>query len=217
VGDICFVELNLRRSTIADFKVFQVGGAYNSSAGDLVNLETGGYTLVNGSTGNIYSNNAAAKPNTSTLPMPTQFTASGVGSAIPASKLGDEITLTYTTTFPGTTIPASTIPPHTISAIVTSQTLFLGSTISTEISNSLIVSTSVIETVSFATISGTTIPGSTVPARTIEPLVTTITTTEVVTQASSTKKSGASARLQAHSHIAGLLAFLLVIAVHLSH
>jgi hypothetical protein len=216
-GDTCFEQSNLHRSINADFKVLKVGGAYKSSSGDLANLETGAYTLVNGSTGNIYSDDEAAKPNILTLPMPSQFTASGVGSAIPASDLGDDITLTYTTTFPGTTIPASTMPPVTIAESVTSQTIFLASTISTEISNSWIVTTSAIETVSAATISGTTISGSTVPARTVGPLVATITVTEAVAPSSSTKNNGASAKLKAHSHAASLLVFLLGFFLQFGH
>jgi hypothetical protein len=91
-----------------------VGGSYTSPSGDVANLVSGEYTLVDGQKGNIYSDNASARPDTATLPIPTQFTASGVGTAIPASALGGQVTLTYTTTLPGSTIPPFTIPPVTI-------------------------------------------------------------------------------------------------------
>jgi hypothetical protein len=81
-----------------------VGGAYTGSNGDIANLETGDYTLANGKTGNIYSNDLSKKPNTAALPIPSQYTASGVGPAIPASGLGDAVTKTFVTTPPGSTI-----------------------------------------------------------------------------------------------------------------
>ena len=44
--------------------------------------------LANGATGNIYSAMPADKPNTSILHIPTPWTSSGVGTAIPGSQLG---------------------------------------------------------------------------------------------------------------------------------
>jgi hypothetical protein len=83
-----------------------VGGAYNSSAGDVANLQTGDYVLASGKKGNIYSDNEAAKPNTLSLPIPSQWTSGGLGSAIPASGLGGAATKTYTSIVPGYTLPA---------------------------------------------------------------------------------------------------------------
>src|SRR5258706_15336473 len=49
--------------------------------------------LEDGTPGNIYAGNEAAIPNLATLSLPTPFTASGVGTAIPASVLGLPVTL----------------------------------------------------------------------------------------------------------------------------
>ncbi|TAQ86457.1 hypothetical protein B7494_g5231 [Chlorociboria aeruginascens] len=150
-----------------------VGGAYTSSRGDKANLESGNYTLADGTTGNIYQDDASAKPDTATLPIPAQFTGSGVGSAIPASALGGEVTLTLVTTLPATTIQGSTRPATTIPQSVVST------------ANSV------------ATIPATTLPGTTVPATTIGAETTTITTTEAASStaaAATTKKKNAAGR-----------------------
>ena len=55
-----------------------MGGVYTSSDGDIANLETGLYTFVNGQTGNLYAEYQTEKLNTAILPMPSQFTASGL-------------------------------------------------------------------------------------------------------------------------------------------
>ena len=52
--------------------------------------------------------------------MPTQYTATGVGSAIPVSELGEWIT--YTTTIPGTTRPPTTVAAHVLAASMVSGT-----------------------------------------------------------------------------------------------
>jgi hypothetical protein len=101
-----------------------VNGSYTSATGDTANLETGAYTLANGQTGNIYSSDPAAKPNTATLPIPSQFTASGIGSAVPITGLGSPVTLTYTTT-----LPASAVPPVTISASGSPPSVVPGTTL----------------------------------------------------------------------------------------
>ncbi|KUJ17239.1 uncharacterized protein LY89DRAFT_782408 [Mollisia scopiformis] len=175
-----------------------VGGAYKSAGGDVANLETGDYTLVDGQTGNIYSANPAAKPNTATLPMPSQFTASGVGSAIPIASLGSEIILTYTTTLPGTTILASTLPPSTAPGTTSTETIPLPTTTTisaTGTSPSLTVG--VVTSYSVVDVSPSTIPGSTLSGSTIAATVATITTTEFsalpassTPSASTTKKNG---------------------------
>ncbi|KAI9737426.1 MAG: hypothetical protein M1834_009580 [Cirrosporium novae-zelandiae] len=125
-----------------------ITGNYNVTDGSVANLITGNYTLENGDTGNIYSDNVAQMPDTSTMAMPTPWTSSGVGSAIPVTALGAEIT--YTTTIPGTTIKASTASKQTIPASVVS-----GSTV----------------------IPASTKPASTIPGTTISPITTVVTTT----------------------------------------
>ena len=124
-----------------------VTGNYTASDG-VVNLLTGDYTLTDGSPGNIYgSPSSPSKPDTATLTVPTQYTASGVGSAIPLSALGEWST--YTTTIPGTTIAPSTVPAQTIAPSVVS-----GSTVE----------------------AATTKPASTIPGTTVAPVTSTITT-----------------------------------------
>ncbi|KAI9642300.1 hypothetical protein NHQ30_009102 [Ciborinia camelliae] len=165
-----------------------VGGAYTSSSGATANLETGDYTNKDGTTGNIYSSNEAAKPNTATLPMPSQFTASGVGSAIPASDLGG-LTITYTTTLPASTIPATTIPATTIPESVLAQTISVPTTITTSLSGTEVVSTETeVETTS-TTIPGMTKSASTRSATTVSASVATVTT---VVQSGSTASATAS-------------------------
>ncbi|KAF4628826.1 hypothetical protein G7Y89_g9325 [Cudoniella acicularis] len=185
-------------------------GTYTSSGGDTANLETGDYKLANGQTGNIYSNYPAAKPNTGTEVLPTQFTSSGVGSAIPVTALGGFVTLTYTTTLPASTIPATTVLPTTLPGSTVSTTEVLPETISTSISNSLVLSTLSITTTEVSTAPATTILGTTKVATTVAGLVSTVVTTSAVgsstasasasASASTTKKSAASRS----SHIDGL-------------
>jgi len=110
-----------------------VGGAYTSATGDTANLETGDFTLTDGTTGNIYSADQAEKPNTATLPMPSQFTSAGVGTAIPASDLGVKVTLTFTTTFPATTVPATTVPESTITSA--ESVVFVSATVTNTVSS----------------------------------------------------------------------------------
>ncbi|KAF2147213.1 uncharacterized protein K452DRAFT_211951, partial [Aplosporella prunicola CBS 121167] len=102
-----------------------VSGNYNRTDGSSVNLLTGDYT-DNGTSGNIYSSDAADKPNTATLSIPPLYTASGVGSAIPISALGTIVV--YTTTVPETTIQPTTIPASTVKALTVSGTTIAGST-----------------------------------------------------------------------------------------
>ncbi|KAL2005553.1 hypothetical protein VTN00DRAFT_10046 [Thermoascus crustaceus] len=86
-------------------------GNFTTPSGETVNLITGDYA---DKPGNIYSADAAAKPNTVTMSLPSPWTSKGVGSAIPASALGAPAT--YTTTVPGTTRHPSTIPAETVPA-----------------------------------------------------------------------------------------------------
>jgi len=129
-----------------------VSGNYTTSGGQ-ANLLTGNYTLNDGTSGKI------AQPNTATLTLPTQYTASGVGSAIPVSALGEWTT--YTTTIPGSTIPATTSPAHVIPASVVS-----GSTVAP----------------------ATTEPAMTLAATTVPP-ITSVVTTKVAQATSSQKSA----------------------------
>ncbi|KAI4140133.1 MAG: hypothetical protein LQ341_003949 [Variospora aurantia] len=120
-----------------------VSGNYNGTDGQ-ANLISGDYTRFDdGTTGNIYgSADSPDRPNTSTLPIPTQYTAAGSDSAIAASALGQVATVT--TTIPGTTVEPFTVAPETLAPVVTDTgTIELGTTRS-----------------------GSTIPGSTVAPRT---------------------------------------------------
>ncbi|KAL8728749.1 MAG: hypothetical protein Q9181_005234 [Wetmoreana brouardii] len=93
-----------------------VSGEFSSTNGH-ANLVSGNYTLSDGTQGNVYgSDDSPSKPNTATLPIPTQYTAAGSGNAIPATALGQ--VLTITTTIPGTTMAPSTIPAETIAPSV---------------------------------------------------------------------------------------------------
>lgn len=147
-----------------------VGGAYTSSNGSTANLESGDYALTGGQTGNIYSADEAQKPNTNSLPMPTQYTASGVGTPVPASILGG-VTVTYTTTLPGST----TFPTTVLETVVRPEP----TQISIEVQSSVMVqgswstmTTNVVSTVMTqrTEVSGTTVLGTTVGAK-----VTTVT------------------------------------------
>lgn len=119
-----------------------VSGNYNTTNGN-ANLVSGDYTLSDGSKGNIYgSRDSPNRPNTSTLPIPTQYTAAGSGSAIAATALGQ--VLTITTTIPGTTVEPSTVAPETIALSISGTSTVVSATVKP----------------------GTTIPGTTVAAQT---------------------------------------------------
>ncbi|KAL8917505.1 MAG: hypothetical protein Q9208_007910 [Pyrenodesmia sp. 3 TL-2023] len=138
-----------------------VSGDYNGTNG-VANLVTGQFNLTDGTTGNIYgSPESPDRPNTSTLPIPTQYTAAGSGSAIAATALGQ--VLTITTTIPGTTIEPSTLPPETLAPSISGT-----------------------RTVAPATVRpGTTISGSTVAAKT-----STYTTTAAAGTSTAQGKAG---------------------------
>ncbi|KAF2007893.1 hypothetical protein P154DRAFT_516672 [Amniculicola lignicola CBS 123094] len=96
-------------------------GDYTANDGSTVNLINGTFTKSGGEKGDIYSQNPSAKPNTATLSIPPQYTAAGVGSAIPATELGSFIV--FTTTFSGMTITTPTIiPGSTVLSSVSGQT-----------------------------------------------------------------------------------------------
>lgn len=138
-----------------------VTGNYTASNG-VADLLTGDYTLSDGTAGNVYgSASSPSKPDTATLTVPTQYTAAGVGSAIPLSALGQWST--YTTTIPGTTVEPSTVPAQTVPPSV-----FSGSTVEP----------------------ATTKPASTIPGTTVPPVTSTITT-QIATASSSNTSDGA--------------------------
>ena len=98
-----------------------------------------------------------SKPNTATLDMPTQYTASGSISVIPVTAIGQEITYT-------TVIPGATIPPSIVSAVTAIAT-------TADESPTTIVSTEA---------------ESTIPGSTIAPHTSTVTT-RVVTPSATAK------------------------------
>jgi hypothetical protein len=106
-------------------------GEYTDSSGTNVNLLTGD---MDGG-GNIYANDPNQIPNTSTMNVPPQFTASGVGSAIPISSLGNtDFTLTDydfigTSTRAAITIEATTIPATMIDGTAVPEIPMAGTTI----------------------------------------------------------------------------------------
>ncbi|MCJ1246683.1 hypothetical protein MMC30_003892 [Trapelia coarctata] len=161
-------------------------GNYVASDGSTANLLTGNYTLANGKTGNVYSN-LADKPNTSTLTLPIPFTSAGVGSAIPPSALGAQVTYTIT-------IPATTVEPTTLPAEVITSVIVLGS--------------STIPTAT--TEAATTIPGSTIPATTL-----TVTSHVAATAATSTGAALTLAPGSALDGPVGLLGFVLAMMLGL--
>lgn len=168
-----------------------VGGAYKSATDDVANLETGDYTLANGTTGNIYASDEAAVPNTSTLAMPSQFTGTGIGSAIPGSALGAEVTITFTTTYSSTLTP-TTVQPSTVAGTTVSASTIEVSTLTTEISSSTLVSIIPATTYEPSTIAASTVAGTTVSQTTVVAITKVQTTTIPATAAASPASSGAS-------------------------
>jgi hypothetical protein len=184
-----------------------VSGSYTTSSGDAANLLSGDYTLKDGTKGNIYANNEAAKPNTATLHLPVQFTAQGVGSAIPASALGDVMTITYTTVLPRTTVLPGTIAASTRSVQVvggsvqpattqtstlagstlvtvevatTETTMLAGSNVTSAISETTL-STTLPDSTAVSVIQATSVPISTIPATTMDASTIPGTTIDAIT------------------------------------
>ncbi|KAL8628408.1 hypothetical protein Q9189_005868, partial [Teloschistes chrysophthalmus] len=102
-----------------------VSGDYTSTEGT-ANLISGDFTKSDGTKGNVYgAEDSPSKPDTAALPIPTQYTASGSGSAIPATALGQVATIT--TTIPGTTVAPSTVAAQTLAPSVVDGTSTIGS------------------------------------------------------------------------------------------
>lgn len=187
-------------------------GAYSSSSGDQANLVTGDYTLAGGESGNIYAGNEAARPNTATLDLPPQFTGTGVGGAVPASSLGALVTLTYTTTLPGSVVEATTVSPTTIPGSTLSSVVTIPTTLSTQIGTSETVTTSLITTTQVSTAEPSTVSATTREASTVPPTTRTVVTTQAVaaslapesaTAAASASKTGAASRVDRVSLLSG--------------
>jgi hypothetical protein len=96
-----------------------------TQGGSQANLLSGQYTKNGGESGNLYAEDQSAKPNTATLSIPPQFTATGEGSAIPASEIGSVVVMT--TEIGGTTIASA---PTTLAALTTLGTTISAQTIS---------------------------------------------------------------------------------------
>ncbi|KAL8800121.1 MAG: hypothetical protein Q9182_005394 [Xanthomendoza sp. 2 TL-2023] len=149
-----------------------VSGSYSSATGQ-ANLIDGGYTLADGTKGNIYgSQDSPSKPDTATLPIPTQYTASGSGSAIAATALGQVATIT--TTIPGTTVAPSTVAQETLPPSLSGTS---------------------------TVVSATTKSASVIPGTTVQPKVSVYTTTLAAPAASG--KNGAAASKPNMSGAAG--------------
>lgn len=109
-----------------------VKGFYHTADGDVFNLINGSYTLDNGDEGNFYEEEDAPTPPTQSLDLPTPWTSSGVGTAIPGSELGAPATYApedgsnAATTKPTATItgatPATATPTPTAPAEDPAQT-----------------------------------------------------------------------------------------------
>ena len=97
-------------------------GTYRAPDGSVACLANGSFSAAPArTTGNLYGDGARA-PDTATLPVPTPYTGTGVGGAIPATALGGRAT--YTLTLPATTVAPSSargtlVPGTTRSAATT--------------------------------------------------------------------------------------------------
>lgn len=156
-----------------------VSGSY-TSAGGQANLIDGDYTLADGTKGNIYGSvDSPSKPDTATLPIPTQYTASGSGSAIAATALGQVATIT--TTIPGTTVEPTTVAEETIAPSVSGTS---------------------------TVVSATTKSASVIPGTTVEPKISTYTTTVAAPAATGKSAAAASKPDMSRAAGFGLLLYM---------
>ncbi|KAF9630836.1 hypothetical protein BFW01_g1398 [Lasiodiplodia theobromae] len=158
-------------------------GAFSSASGGTADLLNGTYTADDTTDGDLYAgSNSADKPNTATISIPPQYTATGVGSAIPLTALGviTTVVVTAVTTEVSTVsesvvvVPASTRPESTV----------LGTTVAGE----------------------TTRADSVVPATTISARTTTVAAHETRVTVSSSTTSVASAAAASASQTGGAVA-----------
>ncbi|KAL8947022.1 MAG: hypothetical protein Q9222_006652 [Ikaeria aurantiellina] len=157
-----------------------VSGEFTSDSGQ-ANLVSGDFTLSDGTKGNVYgSEDSPDKPNTSTLPIPTQYTASGSISAIAATALGEVITIT--TTIPGTTVEPSTVAAETIAPSISG--------------------TSTVQAAS-------TKPATTIPGSTVAPKTSTFTTTAAGSTATGQGAAGMNTPELGGTTVFGFILFLL--------
>ncbi|PQE22088.1 hypothetical protein CJF31_00010725 [Rutstroemia sp. NJR-2017a BVV2] len=165
-----------------------VGGSYTSASGAHADLATGNFTKADGTSGNIYSADPGSAPNTATLPIPSQYTASGVGSAIPASVLGG-VTVTYTTTYSASAVPGTTVGGTTEIGGVSTLTTGVRQTVTSAGETS----TSQGESTWVTTVPGTTVQGTTRAESTVSASVGTVTRVESVGSGSASVGASASA------------------------
>jgi hypothetical protein len=172
--------------------------------------------LAAGAGGNIYASNGAAVPNTATLALPPQFTATGVGSAVPATALGGLVTLTYTTTLPGSVLEATTISPTTIAGTTVSSVVTTSEIISTTIGTTATVTTGIVTSTEISTAQPRTVSGTTQEASTVPASTRTVVTTQAVPISSlagnesasaspSASKKGGATQLRGLGWIGGLM------------
>lgn len=158
-------------------------GAFSSASGGTADLLNGTYTNDDTTDGDLYAgSHSADKPDTATLSIPPQYTATGVGSAIPLTALGvvTTVVVTAVTTEVSTVsesvvvVPATTRPESTV----------LGTTIAGE-----------------TTRADSVVPATTIPART-----TTVAAHETRVTVSSSSTSVASAAAASASQTGGAAA-----------
>jgi len=141
-------------------------GAYSGIDGSSANLKNGTYSAADKSTGNMYTGSGASQSPTDFAAIPSAFTGTGVGSAIPISALG--IVQTLVVTIPEITVQATTFPGTTDLG-----TIETGVTVTMQTAPSTIPGT----TKAGTTIAGTTEAESTLAATTIPAHTSLITTT----------------------------------------
>lgn len=91
-------------------------GSYTTPVGDHANLITGNYELANGQMGNMYQGQSTAEANTRTLAIPTPWTSTGIGTAIPASIVGSYLSLTSSAPMFGMNVTPSVANATTVGA-----------------------------------------------------------------------------------------------------
>lgn len=95
-------------------------GAFTGADSGSANLMNGTFTASDKSTGNMYTGTGASDSPTDTAAVPTPFTGTGVGSAIPLTALG--VLQTIVVTLPETTIPGTTVAEQTAPSTVPGTT-----------------------------------------------------------------------------------------------